>query len=1243
MAELVHEMTNPDGDVRRDDFVINSTEIAFVRLIRGLTLAVAPPLLAIAIVTSDPALAFLSALAVLSGSLAFLQLRLSKPRADLLMAVVVTLTVAQAFTLDHVPLEALWVAMAVFGGIGSAFVDRGLRWRYHSLLGALWIVQPLLHNHADHVVFMVVQIAVYLVISLGLRHMFRALEAMEDRYDNLFDQTPISMWQEDFSAAAAWLEDLRLQGIDDLRAYLDANRDVVGGVFGLVKVTKTNQATVDLLGADSREQLIGQIDPETYREETHDSVVAQLCAVWDRQGSVTTEMAGSTFAGKPIDCVLYWTAPLKRGGFDYSKVVVSLVDVSSMKASEREALLQIKLAKQERRLQIMAANAADLFFILDQTGIITWIGASVERLLGYQITEIVGQSFSCFIHEEDAAAVIGAGMGLRPGSISDGVIHRVRHKDGSWRTFEGTARNMIDDEFVEGFVISSRDITDRELAEEAMRESESRFRLLAENSTDMISSHEPTGEYRYVSPACATLLGRPPEELIGLTPYDLAHPDDIEAMESAHQRAFDAGRDVVTIDYRMKHADGSWRWFSSSFKMIFEPDGSDVRRLHASTRDTSERKHAEEALVEAKESAETATATKSQFLANVSHEIRTPMNAILGMTELALGTEVTPEQREYLVTTRAAADALITLVNDLLDIAKIEAGKLEFEAIPFELTDTISDTLRTLGLRASEKGLVLSQQVAANVPEVVVGDPGRVRQILFNLVGNALKFTHEGSVELGVELVEETADIVELHVWVRDTGIGIAPEGLESIFEAFTQAEGSTTRRFGGTGLGLSISMQLVKMMHGKLWVESEVGVGSTFHFTAKLGAASTEWVAESDGAGSASTVLVIADSEEARRGTTELLRLGGLRSIVASDLAGALDAVFEAGHSHPNPGAVIIDIRTGTAELATRLVKEPTFKDLPIVVVTPTGERGDAAIYRAAGVAGYLSKPVGPGELTDMISAVSGGSRPEGELITRHWLRARRPRMNLLVADDSATNRIMVTRLLEKRGHTVTAVENGRDALELALAIQFDALLMDVQMPEMDGLEATVAIREQEQGHIPIIGLTGHAAESDRRRCLDAGMDNVVSKPFRPEALFSAVEQVFTGLVDIESIPKRAARPADLIDRFEALERLGGMPELAVEMMQEFEKEYPSDLELIRDAFAEGDFEGVSRIAHRMKGSLGLLSANPACQAAALLERHAKEGLTPNAETAWKLLQDEMDNLGPVIVKLAGSAGAWA
>jgi CheY-like chemotaxis protein len=221
--------------------------------------------------------------------------------------------------------------------------------------------------------------------------------------------------------------------------------------------------------------------------------------------------------------------------------------------------------------------------------------------------------------------------------------------------------------------------------------------------------------------------------------------------------------------------------------------------------------------------------------------------------------------------------------------------------------------------------------------------------------------------------------------------------------------------------------------------------------------------------------------------------------------------------------------------------------------------------------------------------------------------------------------------------------VENGRDALELALAIQFDAVLMDVQMPEMDGLEATVAIREQEQGHIPIIGLTGHAADSDRQRCLDAGMDSVVSKPFRPEALFAAVEQVFSGLVDIESIPRRAARPADLIDRFEALDRLGGMPELAVELMQEFEKEYPNDLQLILTAFDEGDFERVSRIAHRMKGSLGLLSAHPACQAAALLERHAKEGITPHAETAWKLLQDEMESLGPVIAKLAGSAGAWA
>jgi len=1210
---------------------------------RDIGLGLSPVFFGVALATGEPAFLFLAALSALSGAIALLQIRVGRVQAAALMIVVVTLTAAQTFTLDPAVLEALWVAIAALAAIGSSFVSARRRWSYHTYVGLIWVAQPLFHRNGETVFFMAVELCVYLLIALGLRQTLRSLESTEHRYENLFLKTPIATFQEDFSQVAAWVDSLRSEGVEDLKAHLDANPDLVQHAHGLISITAVNEATVELLGATSAEELTGMLNPDHYRPETHDSVVAQLLGIWNRLESVSTEMAGQTLQGEAIDCVLYWTAPHTGTGFDYSNVVVSLVDVSPLKASEREATTQLRLAKQERRLQIIASNATDLLFILGGDGKVSWISSSVSRLLGYEIPEMIGRPFREFVHVEDAAAIVGAGMALGDGETSNPVVHRVRHKDGSWRSFEATARNMVGDQFVEGFVISSRDITDRVVAEEALRESEGRFRLMAENSTDMISSHDPNGVYRYVSPASMLLLGRPPEEIVGLTPYDLAHPDDVADMTAAHQSAFEAGNDIVTIDYRMQHADGSWRWFGSNFKMVFEEGKEELVRLHASTRNISERKQAEEALVEAKVAAERATETKSQFLANVSHEIRTPMNAILGMTELALGTEVTAEQREYLVTTRSSADALITLVNDLLDIAKIEAGRLEFEAIPFELRDTLSDTLRTLGVKASEKGIGLTQDVASNVPAVLVGDPGRMRQILFNLIGNALKFTHEGTVRIGVEVIEETDEAVELHVWVEDTGIGIPADGLDSIFEAFSQAEGSIARRFGGTGLGLSISTQLVKMMQGNLWVESEVGVGSTFHFTAKLAPAPLESDFESDGAGSATTVLVIADNEEARRGTTEMLRLGGLRSIVANDLAGALDIVFEAGHAHPKPGAVVIDVRVGTAELASRLVKEPTFKDLPVVVLTPTGERGDAAVYRAAGASGYLSKPLGAGELSDTIAAVSGGNRPEGELVTRHWLRARRPRMNLLVADDSATNRTMVTRLLEKRGHTVTVVENGRDAVELVLAIKFDAVLMDVQMPEMDGLEATATIRAQEAGHVPIIGLTGRASEKDRLTCLESGMDNVVSKPFRPEVLFAAVEQVFNGPIDIDSIPKRQGRPADLLDRFEALERLGGMPDLAVELMQEFQKEYPADLDLIREAFAAKDLQRVSRVAHRMKGSLGLLSAGPAAQAAALLERHAADAKAGNAETAWKLLQEEMESLEPVIVRLAESAGAWA
>ena len=1079
--------------------------------------------------------------------------------------------------------------------------------------------------------------------ALALPALPQSMEASEQRYENLFHRTPISIWQEDFTAVADWLEGLRAQGIGDLEGHLMSHPELVREGFGKIKVTNVNDATVELFEAPDRDRLIGQLDAASYRQEIRKSVVAQLVAVWDGRESFTTEFVGQTFSGRQIDLVLHWTAPSGRDGLDLSNVVVSMVDVSQLKATEREARVQLKLAQQERRLQIIAENSSDLLYTLDEAGVVVWVGKSVDRLLGYQRSDVLGHHYQDFVHPQDAHAMNEVGQSLPPGGSSAVPVHRIRHADGSWRAIEGTAQNMTDDELVNGWVIAARDVTDRLVAESTLRKSEGRFRLLAENSTDMISSLSPTGECLYVSPACQLLLGCGPEALVGVRAQDITHPEDQGRLKRAYRTALVEKR-VVTVDSRMRVGLAPWRWFETILKPIYRSESTEVIRLHASTRDISDRKSVEAELLLAKEAAEAATESKSQFLANVSQEIRTPMNAILGMTELALGTDVSEEQREYLATTRTSIDALITLVNDLLDIAKIESGKLELELIPFSLSDTIADTVRTLAVNASEKGLELNYRVPPNLPDAVVGDPGRVRQILFNLVGNALKFTQEGQVEIGVEVEQDADEDVVIHVWVRDSGIGIPADRLETIFEAFTQADGATTRRFGGTGLGLSISMQLVKMMQGRLWVESELGVGSTFHFTARLARSHTEPLSAGAGSGDATTVLVLADTNFARRGIAESLQQSGRRTLLAGDLAGAFDVIFEAPLDQPGVGAIVIDVRTGTLELARRLMNEPVFEHLPVVVITPTGERGEAAMYRQAGIAGYLSKPVNPGELVEIVDAVSGAGRPLDELVTRHWLRARRPRLSVLVADDSPTNRLLAARLLEKRGHRATLVKDGVEAVNAALSSSFDAVLMDVQMPEMDGLEATTVIRQRQTRAIPIIGLTAHATAADQQRCLDSGMDAYVSKPFRPQELFAKLEELCGSPLDSdESVDLAGPGGPEILDRTEALELLGGMADVAVELVAAFQHEYPPLMDQIRQGFDLDNLDQVGRAAHQIKGSLALLAAHPAAHAAALVERHSRAGNRSNSETAWSVLQDEIRRLQPIIATLASSELAWA
>lgn len=762
---------------------------------------------------------------------------------------------------------------------------------------------------------------------------------------------------------------------------------------------------------------------------------------------------------------------------------------------------------------------------------------------------------------------------------------------------------------------------------------------LIETSPLGIVTTDKAGRVRVCNSAFGKLFGYRPEEVIGQELDVLVVTPELAREAEAFRKRRMAG-DTVQAATKRRRKNGvllDVELYAISLVISGEDVGSLV--LYE---DITERKRAEQALLGAKEAAESANRAKSEFLANMSHEIRTPMNGIIGMTQLALEAQLTPEVREYLELVNSSADSLLTLLNDILDYSKIEAGKIDFEAVPFALRESLGQTMKTLGHAAHRKGLELAWKVAPDVPEWLVGDCGRIRQVLVNLVGNAVKFTERGEVLISVELQRSGECFAQLHFAVRDTGIGIASEKQKLIFAVFTQADASTTRRYGGTGLGLAIAQRLVAMMNGEMWVESAPGKGSTFHFTLRLPFPESSLVPPVAAEPSVLRnvpVLIVDDNETNRIILLETCKNWGMSPLAVADARQAVSALRRENSSEKPFRFAIIDAQmpeTGGFTLARQIQQDGRFRDLHTIMLTSAPTSGDVDKEREAGISAVLTKPLQPAELLNRILVVAGNQKLHESNESRSPEIMGEQSLRILLAEDNAVNRQLAMKILEKRGHTVLVATNGREALDVLRQRNADLVLMDVQMPEMDGLEAIRRIREAEKRsgeHMPIISVTAHVMKGDREKCIQAGADDYVSKPLQPSDLFGAIERCCPGASKAE--PKGEV---NMVDESKMLERCQGDRQLLGEIIELFDAGAEKLLEEVARPAEQGDAEKVAKAAHALKGSIANFTDGPAYLLAQKIEADARGGNLSACRSDLSNLQKAVQRLRRALKKFASS-----
>jgi two-component system sensor histidine kinase/response regulator len=962
----------------------------------------------------------------------------------------------------------------------------------------------------------------------------------------------------------------------------------------------------------------------------------------------TTISAGTVWHGEICNCTksgnLYWVSativPLRDEVGKVSMYIAIRTDITERKAMEA------RIKETEVRLRRIANTVPGVVF--------QWrVGADSIKFtfVSDRLQEVRGLSSQAVI--KNPQLVVNQIVPEDRQRVMDGIFAAARSRE----IWNDTYRVLLPDGLVHWLQTSISPEPDlardgstvftgiwQDITE--IRAADARLREVTDNVPVVVFQYQfaVSGQLDilFVSRAIENMCGLRPEDMMADSRVFFAEvlPDD-RAMVANSMALARGLSQSWELDFRMVHAvTHETIWVHGQSQPQTHETGSTV--WNGYVKDITAARLSSEELQKAKEDAEAANRAKSDFLANMSHEIRTPMNGVIGMTELLMDTSMDAEQRDYLNIVKSSSESLLRVINDILDFSKIEAGMLLIEHIPFNLGRSLEDTLKTLALRAHEKGLELVCDIAPDVPMAVVGDPGRLRQVLLNIIGNAFKFTEKGEVVLRVRCAPECTDGTELVFSVSDTGIGIPENKLKTIFDAFSQEDSSTTRKYGGTGLGLTICARLVEALGGRIWVDSVVGKGSEFHFQIRVEVDATPAVLtlpndQFDGL----RMLVVDDNEVNRTVISRALQATGVLTHDAASGAEALQWLTENGQMGPPCDMVLLDAHMPGMDgfmLAQRLLLLPGCARIPLLMLSSGGLQGDSLRAREAGMAGYLTKPVSRSDmLQEVARLLAGASEAPAAPITPQSAEGTGRAMQVLLVEDHIVNQKLAVNLLKRWGHQVVVADNGLVALEALSRQEFDVVLMDMMMPVMDGLEATRRIRATQIGRrTPIIAMTANAMESDRQRCLEAGMDDYISKPIKVQELqqmlqriaANGVRMVFPSTESAASFPLSA-----LAVEFDYGAALAAQDQEVVDIVaQVFVNQWPEDFQKILVALASDDFNTVLYTVHALKGTLAIFGASPPSETAHRMEECAARSDGPGAAALADQLRAEVANLLAVL-----------